>query len=83
MTVTEQKIREQYDRVLAGVASREAVSKWAEEVQHAVDDRTVRFVPSAKEERLWDAICFLLMVDTVSLAEDYLYSAEDIRLNRP
>ena len=82
MNVTPSDIGEQFDLLISGQRSREDVEAWAEARQRAEDARELVYMPPGEEDRLWDAIKYLLGVALKTIPDGYLHSVEDFETYR-
>jgi hypothetical protein len=71
-------INEQFDALLSGERTREEVEAWAAERMRAEDEGRLTYAPPADEERLWEAITYLLGVGLRDAPDRYLLDPEDL-----
>ena len=77
MKVTAADISDQFELLISGRSSREAVEHWAGLRMRAEDEGRLQYEPASDEERLWDAIKYLLGVGLRVAPNTYLHSVED------
>jgi hypothetical protein len=70
-------LRSTFDDLVAGSRSRESIADFATEAMKANDLRELVFEPAAAEDKIWDAILYLLVVDLRDSPSTYLHSVED------
>ena len=76
------EIKTVFDDLIYERKTREEVSEWACERQEACDDGQLQFIPSKEEDRIWEAITFLMSVDLFGVDRPYLYGTEDFIIYR-
>ena len=82
LVVTPTEISQKFDALIAEVESRESIEDWARFRMEACDARALRFEPRQDEDRLWDAIMYLLAVGMRTDPTTYLFSATDFQTYR-
>lgn len=76
-------VREQFDSLISGTASRERVSDWARSIREADDRDEVQLSSDEDGDRIWKAVLFLEGVDLKDSPETYLHNEADIQRERP
>jgi uncharacterized protein YfbU (UPF0304 family) len=76
-------LRSKFDALSQNRCTREEVARWAEQVMNLNDQRQVIYTLPSDEERIWEAVMFLMGYDLLVSETDYLHSVEDLMDNRP
>ena len=79
-TVSLQEIQVILNKLLDNSMTREDASSWAFRLREAADNYELEFIPSSKEDLIWELILFLEGVDLKDSPDSYLHNQDDIRL---
>ena len=75
--VTAEDVSEQFDALMSRRRPPEDIEAWAGERMRASDEGRLEYDPPSDEDRLWDAILYLLGVGLKTGPDTYLHSVED------
>jgi len=83
MVVDLEIVRNQFDRVHSGEASRAEVSDWARKTREQIDSKLLELQSGSHRDRIWKALIFLESYDMRTSPSEYLYAEDDLLENRP